>query len=612
MHVGGDARPDEGLSRRIYVLLLGAMAAFLAIGFGPALASAGAALGPPPWNSGNGLCPASTSTPLGANTGCEWGIDVTSVGASGEATTDVINQDAEQGPYDSVEDVLVVVENDGTKPLAKLALGFEGSHAETFGFDGDGICSGAFLASPPCPLNSSPEATTGYEGPRTTFTVGATVDFGTVNFSPALQPGEHTYFSLELSPNTILTDSKVNNFVSTLQNAPSQAPAQYVAVGPGTNVTDNATVVGAHGAAAFGGDGSAAGTVVYKLYPDNLCQQTPVYTSAAKPVIAGVAAASDLVGASLPAGRYYWQIEYSGDGGAPLHNTTSVSLCGNEVLDVGGTAVTTKLSSNLVPLGTPITDSAVVVGVTPPGTATGSIVFNVNTDAACQKPVPGQTQTLLLTAGAATTAPITLPAGTYYLQAIYLGDAKNAPGASACGSEVLVVQAPSPPANPPIEKTHPFVFVETGEIESEYEFPEGGDAEDEAEVVEGATLARVHANLLGQVGGEPEAVAAKKGKKAKKCKKGLLKKGKKCVSNAPVQYGHTSLTIPAAGTYKLRIKPSAQVLAALKKGKTLNVKVTLKFTPKGTTVHIVKTTAVKVHLKLKKHSKGKKSKGKKK
>ena len=254
----------------------GLMALVLSLaGLGTFAAAAGAALGPPPWNSTNGLCPASTSSPLGADTGCGWGIDVTAVNGGGEATTDVINQDVEQGPYDGTEDVLVVVENDGTHPLTTLALGFEGSHSELFGFDGDGICSVGYLSSPPCPFDTSPEAT-GYEGPGTTFTVGANSDFGHVNFSPALQPGEHTYFSLELSPNTVLTDSSVNNFVSTLQNTPGQTPGQYIAVGPSTNVTDKATIVGPHGATESGGDGSGGGSVVYRLYPG---QPLPAGTS---------------------------------------------------------------------------------------------------------------------------------------------------------------------------------------------------------------------------------------------------------------------------------------------------------------------------------------------
>jgi hypothetical protein len=554
MHVG-DGGLDKGIARRIYALL-GGMATLLAIGFGPMVASAGAALGPPPWNSGNGLCPASTGSPVGADTGCEWGIDVTTVNTKGEGTTDVINQDADQGPYDSVEDVLVVVENDGTEPLKTLALGFEGSHAETFGFDGDGICSG-FIASPPCPFYTGLGAT-GYEGPGTSFTVGATSDFGTVNFEPALAPGGHTYFSLELSPNTILTDSHVNNFVTTLQSAPSQTPAQYLAVNPGVNVTDNATVVGPHGAAASGGDGTGGGSVVYKLFPDKLCQQVAVYTSAAKAVAAGIAAASDPVGASLPAGRYYWQITYSGDGGLPTHNTESVSLCGNEVLDIGGTAVTTKLSSTLLPPGSPVSDSAVVNGASPPGTATGTVTFTVNSDALCQKPVAGQSQTVSLTSAAGTMTPIILPPGTYYFQASYSGDAKNAPGVSACGSEVLIVQ--SPPNSNFTQVGAPVVNTVTGAIS--YTFV----------VTDPGTFSWLFTYPNGIFG----VITAKH---SKKCKTGLVRLKGKCRSSTSV-FGRGTKSV-SPGTVTITIKPSRSATKALKQAlkhkKGLTVSGTLTF-----------------------------------
>jgi len=554
MHVG-DGRLDKGLSRRIYALL-GAFAALLAVGFGPAVAGAGAALGPPPWNSGNGLCPASTGSPVGADTGCEWGIDVTTVNGSGAGTTDVINQDADQGPYDSVEDVLVVVENDGTEPLKTLALGFEGSHAETFGFDGDGICSGLYLASPPCPFDTEPGAT-GYEGPGTTFTVGATSDFGTVNFSPALKPGEHTYFSLELSPNTILTDSNVNNFVTTLQSTAGQNPAQYLAVNPGINVTDNATVVGPHGAAASGGDGSAAGSVVYRLFPDKLCQQAAVYTSAAKAVTAGIATASDPVGASLPAGRYYWQISYSGDEPSGK-NKPSVSLCGNEVLDIGGTAVTTKLSSTLLPPGSPVSDSAVVNGASPPGTATGTVTFTVNSDAKCEKPVAGQSQTVSLTSAAGTMSPIILPPGTYYFQASYSGDAKNAPGVSACGSEVLIVQ--SPPNSNFTQVGAPMVNTVTGAISYTFVVSDPGTF---------SWLFTYQNGIFGVI----------TAKHSKKCKKGLVRLKGKCRSSTSVFARGTASVSP--GTVTITIKPSGSATKALKQAlkhkKGLTVSGTLTF-----------------------------------
>jgi hypothetical protein len=539
---------------------------------------------------------------VGADTGCEWGIDVTEVNGSGAGTRDVINQDADQGPYDAVEDVLVVVENDGTKPLSTLALGFEGSHSELFGFDGDGICSG-YLPSPPCPFDTGPGAT-GYEGPRTTFTVGATTDFGTVNFSPALAPGEHTYFSLELAPNTILTDSNVNNFVSTLQSAPDQSPAQYVAVNGGVDVTDTAKIVGPHGVAEFGGDGTAGGAVVYKLFPDKLCQQAPVYTSSPKAVAAGVAAASDPVGASLPAGRYYWQVEYSGDGGAPKHNTSSVSLCGNEVLDIGGTVVTTKLSSSLVPSNTAITDSAVVDGASPPGTATGTVTFTINSDSGCQHPVPGQSQTVSLTSGAATTTPIVLPPGTYYFQASYSGDAKNAPGVSVCGSEVLTVMQPSPPNSQFTPVGNPQVNTKTGQIVVIGQFPAPGTATASGVVTQGATLARVRTALAAL------AEAARK-KKSKRCKRGFVRKHKRCVNNAPAVYGTIVNTIPAPGTYELVINPSSRVLKALKAGKRLEVVVSTTFQNRagGTPVTHVQDVSVKLkkpkrHRRHKRHKRG--------
>jgi VCBS repeat-containing protein len=93
--------------------------------------------------------------------------------------------------------------------------------------------------------------------------------------------------------------------------------------------------------------------------------------------------------------------------------------------------------------------------------------------------------------------------------------------------------------------------------------------------------------------------------KSKKCKKGYVKKGKKCVNNAPIPYGRVKITIPSAGKYKLKLKPSAKALAALKQGKTLHVKVTLVFTPAGTTTHILNVKVVRVHLKPKKKHHGK-------
>jgi hypothetical protein len=173
---------------------------------------------------------------------------------------------------------------------------------------------------------------------------------------------------------------------------------------------------------------------------------------------------------------------------------------------------------------------------------------------------------------------------------------------------------PAPPTSPPVP-TVVTVDEEDGEILDEYEFPESGEAELTGEVDEGAEAARFQGFQGLQAGpltaqlGQPAAFAAgKKGRgrgkgkgKSKKCQKGYVKKGKKCVNNAPIPYGLAKLTIPSAGKYKLALKPSAETLAALRKGKRLNVKLALKFTPAGTTTPILSTKFVTVHLKPKKH-----------
>jgi Bacterial Ig-like domain (group 3) len=262
------------------------------------------------------------------------------------------------------------------------------------------------------------------------------------------------------------------------------------------------------------------------------------------------------------------------------------------------TSVTTKLSSALVPDSAAVTDSATVAAAAGAPTPTGSVTFTVYSDPNCQLPVAGHAQTVALTAGSAATSPIALPAGTYYLQAQYAGDTGHVGSISLCTSEVLrVLGEPKP--------THPIVVrVANGEIEGEWEIIEEGELEFEGEVLEEAELfgpngERAQFPALGGLGSEGFAVAAKH----KKCKKGFVRKGKRCVSKKPVKYGKTHLAITKPGRYKLRIKPSKAVLRALKKGRTLRVRTTLTFTPHGTTTHLVQTSKVKVHLKKKHHHK---------
>jgi hypothetical protein len=172
-------------------------------------------------------CPA-----VDADAGCQFLITVTDAGPS-------VAQDATQPAYESSEDSLIGVQNSSSNAITALPLNVPGSSA--FGFDGDGICDpGKGPVPPGCvPVPGSPAGTTcetsgvscsfppppgepasysdggqvgspwpngdkqnGYEGPTSWFSSLVETDptKGTVNFSPAIQPGGSSYFSLEQPP----------------------------------------------------------------------------------------------------------------------------------------------------------------------------------------------------------------------------------------------------------------------------------------------------------------------------------------------------------------------------------------------------------------------------
>lgn len=177
-----------------------------------------------------GATPEFTECPqVGIDTGCQFLIDVTPGGTN-------VLQDTSQNAYEDSDDALIGVKNDSSSPLSSIPISTPGSN--TFGFDGDGICDAFTEVSADDPLPSGcleigtgkpcdptadgsvgcayppaagepgadpdpyPNSTqNGYEGPTTFFTnVSSDESGGTVNFSPAIQPGQSTYFSLEEPP----------------------------------------------------------------------------------------------------------------------------------------------------------------------------------------------------------------------------------------------------------------------------------------------------------------------------------------------------------------------------------------------------------------------------
>jgi len=112
-----------------------------------------------------------------------------------------------EGPYDASEDTLYGIVNNGPDPLFSINLtGVVG----LFGFDGDGVCSGAGFSAPhPACSGGDP---TGYGGfvsstqspvlsgaaNNVTFSnISVNASTGTVNFTGGIPVGGSAWFSLE-------------------------------------------------------------------------------------------------------------------------------------------------------------------------------------------------------------------------------------------------------------------------------------------------------------------------------------------------------------------------------------------------------------------------------
>jgi hypothetical protein len=139
---------------------------------------------------------ASVCPPVGADTGCGTIITVTDSGVTIVSTG--------QGPYDNIEDTMLGVINQSSRPVGALGLK---SASTIFGFDGDGI---DIYGVPGNPLDN-----TGYGGPNAYFTdVSSDLTAGTVRFITPIPAGGTAYFSLEEAiSNAYSCQEVVNNAV---------------------------------------------------------------------------------------------------------------------------------------------------------------------------------------------------------------------------------------------------------------------------------------------------------------------------------------------------------------------------------------------------------------
>jgi hypothetical protein len=271
-----------------------------------------------------------------------------------------------------------------------------------------------------------------------------------------------------------------------------------------------------------------------------------------------------------------------------------VSACGSETLAFGSppqphqSSITTVLTGGgqrgaqiTVPEGAAVTDTATI-------SAGGERVSGLVSYAAYASPECESRPIWGLGEGGETngTGPasnaVTLPPGKYYFRATYTGspDNKIAGSTAPCGAEVLTVlgRSSSAPAKsgggiapPPLPTTPSSQFAlegarvnaQNGQILLTAQFSAAGLAGALAVVQQGASVAsatHVGARRAGQ-----------------RCRRGLVRLRKRCVSNAPVTYGAASLSIPSPGIYTIVIKPGKRALEALRKGRRLSVTATVTF-----------------------------------
>jgi len=203
----------------------------------------------------------------------------------------------------------------------------------------------------------------------------------------------------------------------------STAPSAGGAVGGA--ISDAATVSGGL---------DPTGSVTFALYPpgDVTCTGTPVF-SATGP-LSGNAASSGPY-STTAAGTHRWVVTYSGD----ASNTTARSGCQAEPVTTSrATPAVASVPSAGGRVGITIFDTATVTGGSNP---TGSITFQLfpPSDAACSG-TPVFTSTDPLGARSVSSGSFaTTTVGTYRWIARYSGDANNAPVASGCQAEQVVI-----------------------------------------------------------------------------------------------------------------------------------------------------------------------------
>jgi hypothetical protein len=216
------------------------------------------------------------------------------------------------------------------------------------------------------------------------------------------------------------------------QSGEALAEGTEITLVEGAAMVDTATLSGANSA-------TAKGTVTYDIYSDNKCKTLVAHAGEVTVSSGSVPSSSE---ERLPVGTYYWQATYSGDS----LNAESTSECGAEIVTIKApTSLATQLSGEgqegdeiTVTEGAAVNDTATLSGPDA-AMATGTVKYDIYSDGDCTELVTEAGEVTVAGEFIPVSSEQTLPAGTYYWQAVYSGDGLNYSSKSACGSEIEMV-----------------------------------------------------------------------------------------------------------------------------------------------------------------------------
>jgi hypothetical protein len=261
------------------------------------------------------------------NNGCGDTVTVTKV----DPTVTTTIHDASHSPVIAVKQDTIVHDSATVTGNVGTPTG-----TVTFSFFNNGSCTGTAAQT------SGTFTLTSGTVDGTTFTQSPP-NIGSVAFR-ATYNGDSAYNSKtgDCEPLSVVSKATTVSITTTLSGGGSSGT--QIVVGVGQPVTDVAVLNGAQAS-------TASGTVTYRVYTDNACQNL-FASGGTKAVTNGIGAASDPVTFNQ-VGTFFWQIEYSGDS----NNIAALSNCTDEQVAIAGLHITlTPLKDSFMRLDAPNTN----------------------------------------------------------------------------------------------------------------------------------------------------------------------------------------------------------------------------------------------------------------